>query len=316
MLKGQGTGKCVAHPIPNSNVWLIDTPGFDDTFRNDGEILEEINRCLSECFHKKAKVTGVLYIHAITEPRMRGSAMKNLRMFKEIVGPENMRHCYLVTTKWSKQPVSVSEDREVELKTNKNFWKPLLMGGAQMVRFEDSLQSAWRIIDPLARSSSFLFKLTQEFDVEKKKLDQTTSGKMANEELEKAKAAFRKEMDELRQDHQDAMERKDKEMLDLIEDEQRKVQGQIEDMKRGQEAMNKKAEDDRLALEKTLREHQEIRAKDKTMMKNRAMRWGARVGVGALALGVTVASGGAAVGVAAVAMARLEVALQTQKENE
>ncbi|KAH7381558.1 P-loop containing nucleoside triphosphate hydrolase protein [Pyrenochaeta sp. MPI-SDFR-AT-0127] len=310
------TGKCAAHHIPHTNVWLMDTPGFDDTFRNDGEILKEINDCLSEFFHKDAKITGVLYVHAITEPRMRGSALKNLRMFREVVGPDNMRHCYLVTTKWSKQPGSVSEDREIELQSNKDFWKPLIDRGAKMVRFSDSKQSALEIIKPLAHCPQFLFKLTVEFNLENKKLDETTSGKMANEELEKAKAAFRKELDDLREDQRMALEMKDKEMLDMIETEKAKLQTEIENMKHGQELLQKKADDDRQALMDKIQSHREIQVKDKQNMKNRALRWTARAGAATVAVGATVFTAGLAAPAAVMFYGGVEGSLQAQKAKE
>jgi hypothetical protein len=311
-----GTGKCDVHQIPKTNVWLMDTPGFDDTYRNDGEILKEINACLSESFHKDAKIRGVLYVHAITEPRMRGSAMKNLRMFREVVGAENMKHCFLVTTKWSKQLTNVSERHEVELATNKNFWKPLLDRGAKMLRFYDSQQSAHEIINPLAQCPQFLFKLTVEYEVEKKKLDQTTSGKMANEELEKAKAAFQKEMEELRQDQRLALESKDKEMVEMIEKEKEKLNAEIENMKAGQELLKKKADDDRAAMAATLKRQEDIRSRDKEYMKNRALRWGLRVAAGTVAGVATVASAGVAAPAAVVWMVGIEASLQADKAKE
>lgn len=291
----------------------MDTPGFGDTYRNDGEILQVINGCLSEFFHKEAKITGVLYVHAITEPRMRGSAMKNLRMFREVVGPENMRHCYLVTTKWSKQPGSVSEDREIELQSNKDFWKPLLDRGAKMVRFHDSMQSAITIIRPLTQCPEFLFKLTVEFNVQKKKLDETSSGKMANEELEKAKAAFKKELEDLREDQRLALESKDKEMLDMIETEKAKLQTEIENMKRGQELLQKKADNDKQTLMKKIESHHEIRLKDRRATKNRALRWTARAGAATVAVGATVFTAGLAAPAAVLFYGGVEGGLQAQK---
>lgn len=311
-----GTGRCDIHQVPGTNVWLMDTPGFDDTFRNDGEILEEINNCLSEAFHKDAKITGVLYVHAITEPRMRGSAMKNLRMFREVVGPENMRHCHLVTTKWSKQPSSVSEDRETELLTKKEFWKPLINRGARVVRFHDSVQSAHDIIGPLTQCPQFLFKLTVEYNLERKKLTDTTSGRMANEELEKAKAAFKKELDDLREDQRIALESKDKEMVDMIEAEKSKLQAEIENMRRGQDLLQKKADDNILAMEAKLRSHQEFQAKDSRAKKNRVLRWGTRIIVGTVAVGATVATAGLAAPAAVMLYGGVEGSLQAQKARE
>lgn len=110
-----GTNKVALYPVAGEAIVLADTPGFDDTYRSDGDILSDINECLAGAFRERWEIPGVLYIHPITETRMKGSAMKNLRIFKEILGSRNMSNCILVITKWSLQDPAVSEAREKEL---------------------------------------------------------------------------------------------------------------------------------------------------------------------------------------------------------
>jgi len=69
-------------------VHLLDTPGFDDHTLLDSEILAMISDCLEDSFKDGVDIVGVLYMHPITDPRMKRSAMKNLRLFKKIVGME------------------------------------------------------------------------------------------------------------------------------------------------------------------------------------------------------------------------------------
>jgi hypothetical protein len=67
--------------------------------------------------------------------------MKNLLLFKNVIGEKNMANCVLVTTKWSQQSEEKSAAHEQSLMTNKNFWKPLLDRGARVERFQDSTKS-------------------------------------------------------------------------------------------------------------------------------------------------------------------------------
>ena len=311
-----GTADCAAYRIPDTNVWLIDTPGFDDTTRSDAKILEEINGCLTEYFMRNAKVTGVIYVHAITEPRMRGSAMKNLRMFRQVVGDENMRHCCLVTTKWSKQNEDLSHSREDELRNGDTFWKPLLKRGATIKRFNDTEKSAMDIIAPFTMCDRFLMKLTKEYNLEGKQLDMTDAGREVSDDMEKAKKAHKEEISLLKEERERALKDKDDEMVKLIDDERRQLQSKIDEMKEGQELLKKKLADEKQELEQKIQRDREIRERDKKKFVNKAWRMAARTTVLGLGGAAIVASGGFAAPAAALLYARLEVALQNEKNNE
>jgi hypothetical protein len=95
--------------------YLMDTPGFDDTHVSDADILKNIATSLVDAFNDRAKIQGTLYVHPVTEVRMKGSGRKNLIMFKRILGMRGMTNCRLMTTKWSLQPENVSKAREQEL---------------------------------------------------------------------------------------------------------------------------------------------------------------------------------------------------------
>jgi hypothetical protein len=316
MLYMSGTADCAAYSIPDTNVWLIDTPGFDDTYRSDAKILEEINRCLSEYFHKDAKVTGVLYVHAITEARMRGSAMKNLRMFRQVVGSNNMSHCCLVTTKWSKQSEDLSRSREAELQTNDTFWKPLVDRGAHIMQFKDSLHSAMDIIRPFTRCPRFIMKLTLEYNVEGKKLDKTEAGKEVFDDLEQAQKEHQEEIEALREDRKMALDAKDKQMLEMIEKERVRLQKEMDDMKAGQQLLQKKLADEKQELVQKLERDRLIRENDKEHLKNKLMRGAARAGAVGVAAGAIFFSGGIATPAAVLFLAGVEGSLQDQKDSE
>jgi hypothetical protein len=278
--------------------------------------LEEINRCLTEYFMRKARVTGVIYVHAITEPRMRGSAMKNLRMFRQVVGDEHMKHCSLVTTKWSKQNKDLSQTREDELRNGDTFWKPLLKKGATIKQFNDTRKSAMEIIAPFTLCDKFLMKLTKEYNLEGKPLDMTDAGREVSDDIEKAKKAHKEEIALLKEERARALKDKDDEMIKLIDDERRQLQSKIDEMKEGQELLKKTLADEKQELEQRFERDREIRERDKKNLVNKAWRIAARttvIGVGGAAI---VASGGFAAPAAVLLYARLEAALQNEKDNE
>src|SRR5271154_915242 len=72
--------------LNDKNVILVDTPGFDDTFEADEEIVERIAEWLSMTYQSKRFLNGILYMHRIDVPRLAGSSSRSLRMLKEICG--------------------------------------------------------------------------------------------------------------------------------------------------------------------------------------------------------------------------------------
>ena len=95
--------------IGNSVVRFIDTPGFDDTDTKDSDILKTIWEYIS---NGGLRLSGLLYLHRITDDRVGGMALKNLSMFQKLVGDHNMQNVILVTTMWasSSRPMTVKRE--------------------------------------------------------------------------------------------------------------------------------------------------------------------------------------------------------------
>jgi hypothetical protein len=96
-------------------VHLIDTPGFDDTNRGDADVLKDIATWLSSTYQKQKLLNGILYLHRIIDPKMAGSAKRNLLTFSELCGSDCFRHVVLTTTIWSLVHAKLGEAREKEL---------------------------------------------------------------------------------------------------------------------------------------------------------------------------------------------------------
>ena len=81
-------------------IYLVDTPGFDDSERSDTEILLEITAWLSEAHKEKLKLSGIIYLHRIPDLRVGGAAVANLQMFRGLCGDSNLESVVLATTMW------------------------------------------------------------------------------------------------------------------------------------------------------------------------------------------------------------------------
>jgi hypothetical protein len=101
---------------------LVDTPGFNDTYLSDSEVLQRLAEWLKSTHQAGTKLGGILYLHRITDSRMQGSILRNLNMFKQLCGEGFYKNITLGTTCWALVPNDVTEKRENELIQNGSIW--------------------------------------------------------------------------------------------------------------------------------------------------------------------------------------------------
>jgi superfamily I DNA/RNA helicase len=94
---------------------LIDTPGFNDTYRSDVDILKEISASLAITYRQNIKLVGVVFLQSILQPRMQGSAMRNLKMFDKLCGQGYLEKITLVSSFWDEVELDAGLHREAEL---------------------------------------------------------------------------------------------------------------------------------------------------------------------------------------------------------
>ena len=115
-------------------VYLIDTPGFDDTNRSDNEVLCEIAAWLTRSYTAQIRLSGIIYLHRISDSRMQGSAKRNLLMFKKLCGPDALKQVTLATTMWDRVSEVEGEARERELTSTPDFWGWMVGHGSRVCR--------------------------------------------------------------------------------------------------------------------------------------------------------------------------------------
>ncbi|PVF99438.1 kinase-like protein [Serendipita vermifera] len=153
---------------------FLDTPGFDDTKMSDATILANIAEWLAFSYKKGIKLTGLVYLHRISDNRMSGSSLRTLEMFKHVCGEDALQNVILVTTMGD--AVNKSEWTARENALREEFWQPMITSGAQMMRFEQTSESAWNIIDQLSGVRRPI-QLQREMVDTGKDLSQTAAGR-------------------------------------------------------------------------------------------------------------------------------------------
>ncbi len=176
---------------------LVDTPGFNDTERNDTDILTLLADWMKGSYNENVLLSGLIYLHSISEPRMTNSILTNLRMFRRLCGDENLKNVILATTKWGITPPKDAKRRDLELHAESGYWAPMTAAGSLIRRFENSAESAQALIDELLQDGTTFVPAIQREMAQGKKLSDTEAGAYLDEALSALKEQHRKEKDAL-----------------------------------------------------------------------------------------------------------------------
>ncbi|KAG8849244.1 hypothetical protein FS842_001075 [Serendipita sp. 407] len=172
----------VEHTVHGRKVVLVDTPGFDDTYKSDTEILTMIASFLVKTYTNNLKLDTILYLHRIIDTRMTGSLLKNLKLFVSLCGVQSMPTVTIVTTMWSNANAERGEDREQELK--EKMWFDMIKNGCDVKQFTGTFESALEIIAPPTTTAPPKGPLlSTEIVTQKKKLKATAAGNELSKEI-------------------------------------------------------------------------------------------------------------------------------------
>jgi len=259
--------------IDGQQVILIDTPGFDDTTKSDTDILTLIATFLATTYEHGSTLSGVIYIHRISDKRFTGIAGRNFKMFRELCGDSTLRNVVLVTNMWGEVSQDVGEEREEELTTN--FFKPVLDKGAQLVRHHNTPRSAHDTIRRIMRNRPAVLQIQRELVDEGRDINDTAAGEAINKELNEQIRRHKAELETIKEEMEKAMKDKDEETRRELEEETRKLQERI-DRTRGDLATmtsrydqeKKKTEGDiRRVQEEARREMERVHAEHRQQME-------------------------------------------------
>ena len=135
---------------------LVDTPGFNNTIRSDTEILISLVDWMKE-FYNKNRLSGIIYLHSISDARMTRSSLQNLRMFRKLCGDDNLQNVILATTKWGITPKSDALPREEELCSNNEFCGLIIKDGAMVKWFKNTKDSARYLVEKILQTGTERF---------------------------------------------------------------------------------------------------------------------------------------------------------------
>ncbi|KAH7040059.1 P-loop containing nucleoside triphosphate hydrolase protein [Microdochium trichocladiopsis] len=181
--------------INGQTVRFVDTPGFSDTHLSDTEVLQMIADYLAAAYKQKMKLSGIIYLHPISDNRVTHHSTKNLEMFRYLTGEKNLKNVVLATSMWDKVTEAEGTQREQELKDK--FWKLLLTFGAKNVRHNGTPESAVDVAKLLLKNEPFYLQLQEEMGKHNLPLKDTKAGGKVMEHILQMKAEHQRELAEM-----------------------------------------------------------------------------------------------------------------------
>ena len=216
--------------FPRRTIYLIDTPGFDDSKRKDTEVLRELASYLSKSYSQNIKLNGIMYFHRISDNKMQGSAKKNLMMFKKLCGDNALKNVILITSMWDRVAEKEGAKRERELTQTPEFWGFMISKGSKAYRHNNSIESAKQLLRHFLPDIKLkiTLDLQQEMVDRNMSLDQTGAGRELENEIAKERARFKIELKEIREQLMEAMKERDKEAESAMREIQREYEDKLE----------------------------------------------------------------------------------------
>lgn len=217
---------------------FVDTPGFSDTNLSDTEVLQMIADYLAVAYKQEMKLSGIIYLHPISDNRVTHHTTKNLEMFRKLTGEKNLKNVTLATTMWDKVTEQEGLKREEELKGK--FWKLLVAMGAKTARHSDTPDSARHISSTLLGNKPFYLQLQEEMGKDNKALRDTAAGREVMLELVRIKEEHQRELAEMESIIKSSAE-ESKSVIEALQEHYQGRLGELERTLRDERRMNEEA---------------------------------------------------------------------------
>ena len=142
------------------------------------------------------KLTGLIYVQRISDPRFSGQQGKNLRMFQKLCGTETYKNVVVLTTFWDQVGEEIGAKREEQLLSK--FFKSIVDGGAHFMRHDRTQDSAAAVLNYVFTNlAPVTTRIQIEMGEEGKTLVDTAAGSVQQEEIERVIAQHKKEVSSL-----------------------------------------------------------------------------------------------------------------------
>ncbi|KAG8718280.1 hypothetical protein FRC09_012903 [Ceratobasidium sp. 395] len=250
--------------LEGREIQLIDTPGFDDTNVSDTDILDRIGTFLKMSHNENQLLSGIIYMHRITDNRVGGVSRRNFKVFRELCGKDALKNVIITTNMWHDPPQESELAREQELQDSPTFFQPVLAKGARMMRYVrlQGPESAYAIIRAIMQNVPRPTYLGEAL-ANGIPLSETKPGKALNEELQKLIDKQKAEIQALRAEMEEALRKRDLESKQELEEERKQSQQRLDSLLGQMQALQTDLNGERTKREEQMKEFHQNRLDDR-----------------------------------------------------
>ncbi len=138
-------------------------------------------------------------MHRISDVRMGGISIRCFRMFRELCGETTFKNIAVVTSMWDQVSQTVGDAREAELASDALFFKPVLDKGAQLLRHDNTDDSAKNILRHIIKNHPLPLLVQTDLVDRGLDLSGTSAANVLDCEVNKQKEKHRDELRRVRE---------------------------------------------------------------------------------------------------------------------
>ena len=114
-------------------------------------------------------------------------------MFQKLCGPQAYKNVVVLTTLWNQVSHEIGVRKEAQLMSS--VFAELVEGGAKFMRHDNTVESTRKVLSHILPMPPIITQIQTEIRKEGKSFSETSVGAVLSEEVEKAIAKYKKEMD-------------------------------------------------------------------------------------------------------------------------
>ena len=158
-------------------------------------------------------------------------------MFRKLCGDSALQNVVIVTNMWGEVNAEVGNQREAELMSQDDFFKPVIDKGARMARHENTVISAEKIIRLILGNHPLPLRIQEELVKEQKVISETGAGEELNRVVNFQIKKHQEEMRMLKEEMEQAMRDMDEEVRRGLEDEMKGLQEKVKGLQNDRERL-------------------------------------------------------------------------------
>ena len=174
--------------VEGQTVRLVDTPGFNDCARPDTDVFNELVYWLIAIYERNIRLSGIVFLHRITDVRLQRSVRRALEILKAMCGKDTFRGAVVATTMWdglSDVDYNKAWNRHEQL--GRDVFKEILSNGGYLRALKSAEADAPKIVRHLLEKNMRLtLAIQRELVGEDLPIQETAAGKVMAADLLKA----------------------------------------------------------------------------------------------------------------------------------